>query len=264
MRIPASIPRSNAAFTLLELVISAAIGAMILTAAALCLNASISSQKMIDPRVDTMQSARVALALMSADLHAACPLDKDFAFLGVHRVVGDVEADNIDFATHNYSPQHPREGDFCETSYYLDKGAASGQFGLWRRRNPTLAPDPISGGSREEIAPGVGGLRMEYYDGLDWYDTWGDQNGGKRGDSIVQPPNLVGMPQAVRITLSFASNPSPKSQDQETRGTNGPALVFQTVVFLELAAISTSPDSTPATPAVLTNSPPGTPGQSVN
>jgi len=264
MRLRASIPRSNAAFTLLELVVSAAIGAMILTAAALCLNASISSQKMIDPRVDTMQSARVALALMSADLHAACPLDKDFAFLGVHRVVGDIEADNVDFATHNYSPRHPREGDFCETSYYLDKGAASGQFGLWRRRNPTLAPDPISGGSREEIAPGVGGLRIEYYDGLDWYDTWGDQNGRKGANSNVQPPNLVVMPQAVRITLSFASNPAPKSQDQETRATNEAPLVFQTVVFLELAANSMPSDSTPGAPAVPTNSPPGTPGQSLN
>ncbi len=118
MRCSASISRSNAAFTLLELVISAAIGAMILTAAALCLNASIASQKMIDPRVDAMQCARVALALMSADLRAACPLDKSYAFLGDHRVIGDMEADNIDFATHNYSPRHPREGDYCETSYF--------------------------------------------------------------------------------------------------------------------------------------------------
>jgi type II secretory pathway component PulJ len=264
MRLPASIRRSNAAFTLLELVISAAIGAMILTAAALCLNASIASQKMIDPRVDTMQSARVALALMSADLRAACPLDKDFAFLGLHRAVGDVEADNIDFATHNYSPRHPREGDFCETSYYLDKGAASNQFGLWRRRNPTLAPDPISGGSREEIAPGIGGLRMEYYDGLDWYDTWGDMDGRKQAGSNVQSPNLVGMPQAVRITLFFDSNAAPNSQDQEARATKAAPMVFQTVVFLELAASSMPSDSTPGTPAALTNAPPGTPGQSLN
>jgi type II secretory pathway component PulJ len=264
MRLPASTPRANAAFTLLELVISAAIGAMILTAAALCLNASIASQKMIDPRVDTMQCARVALALMSADLRAACPLDKDYAFLGVHRVVGDTVSDNIDFATHNYSPRHAREGDLCETSYYLDKGAASNQFGLWRRRNPTLAPDPISGGSREEIAPGVGGLRMEYYDGLDWYDTWGDLNGRKQANSDVQKPNLVGMPQAVRITLSFNSNSAPKSQDEEARATNEPPLVFQTVVYLELAANSTSSDSTPGVPPAPTNSPSGAPGQTLN
>jgi type II secretory pathway component PulJ len=264
MRCSASISRSNAAFTLLELVISAAIGAMILTAAALCLNASIASQKMIDPRVDAMQCARVALALMSADLRAACPLDKSYAFLGDHRVIGDMEADNIDFATHNYSPRHPREGDYCETSYFLDKGAGSSQFGLWRRRNPTLALDPISGGSREEIAPGVAGLRMEFYDGLDWYDTWGDLNGRKSSNLTVQPPNLVGMPQAVRITLSFDSDAAPKSPEQEPHATNGPPMVFQTVVYLELAAVSTQSDSTPAAPAGLTNSPGGAPGQSPN
>ncbi len=237
---------------------------MILTAAGLCLNASIASQKMIDPRVDTMQSARVALALMSADLRAACPLDKNYAFLGDHREAGDIEADNIDFATHNYIPRHPREADYCETSYYLDKSAATGQYALWRRRNPTLAPDPISGGSREEIAPGVGGLKMEYYDGLDWYDTWGDLNGRRSANLTVQPPNLEGMPQAVRITLSFNPGPSPKSEGQETRATNEPPLVFQTVVFLELAANSTSSDSTAGAPAVSTNAPPGQPGQGSN
>jgi type II secretory pathway component PulJ len=264
MRLPASISGAKAAFTLVELVISAAIGAMILTAAALCLNASIASQKIIDPRVDTMQCARVALALMSADLRSACPLDKNYAFLGVHRSVGNSDSDNIDFATHNYNPKHPREGDFCETSYYLDKSAASGQFALWRRRNPTLALDPISGGSREEIAPGVGGLRMEYYDGLDWYDTWGDLSGRKQATSNVEHPNLVGMPQAVRITLSFNQNTAPKPQDQETGATNAVPLVFQTVVFLELAAISTSSESTPGAPAGVTNSPSGQPGQTLN
>ncbi|HEX4120406.1 MAG TPA: prepilin-type N-terminal cleavage/methylation domain-containing protein [Verrucomicrobiae bacterium] len=238
------------AFTLLELVVSVAIGALILTTAALCLSASVQSQRMIEPRVDIMQSARVALALMSADLRAACPLDSKFPFLGTQRNTGGIEADNIDFATHNYAPRHPREGDFCETSYFLDKTSATGQFSLWRRRNPTLAPDPLSGGSREEIAPGVSGLRIEYYDGLDWDDTWGDLEGRSR-NLTVQPPNVVGMPQAVRITLSF---------DQAT---NSP-LVFQTVVYLELAAIAAPSDSAPSAPAVLTNSPEGAPSPTVN
>jgi prepilin-type N-terminal cleavage/methylation domain-containing protein len=263
MKLPGSSCRADAAFTLIELVISAAVGAMILTAAALCLNASLSSQKMIDSRVDIVQSARVALALMSADLRAACPLDKDFAFLGDHHMSGNVEADNIDFATHNYTPRHPREGDYCETSYYVDKETNSGEYILFRRRNPTLATDPISGGSREEIAPGVAGLTMEYYDGLDWYETWGDLNGRKQANRTVQPPNLVGMPQAVRITLALKSKPARKSADQETSTTNEPALVFQTVVYLELAANSTSSESTSGAPAGPTNSPAGMPGQSL-
>ena len=84
----------NAGFTLIEIMISIAVGAIILTAAALCLNAAITSQRMIDPRVDTLQTARVALALISADLRGACPLDKSYAFLGSHRMVGKIVADN--------------------------------------------------------------------------------------------------------------------------------------------------------------------------
>src|SRR5271170_5422359 len=98
-------------FTLIELVISAAVGAMILMGAYLCLSAGLASQKMIDPRVDVLQSARVVLAMMSADLRAACPLDKEYAFLGMHRALGIADADNLDFATHNYTPRRDHEGD---------------------------------------------------------------------------------------------------------------------------------------------------------
>ncbi|HEX3989112.1 MAG TPA: prepilin-type N-terminal cleavage/methylation domain-containing protein, partial [Verrucomicrobiae bacterium] len=110
-----SFSHGSAGFTLLEIMISISVAAIILTAAALCLNAAITSQRMIDPRVDMLQTARVAMALMSADLRAACPLDESYAFLGTHQMRGKVVADNIDFATHNYTPKHPREGDFCET-----------------------------------------------------------------------------------------------------------------------------------------------------
>ena len=108
-------PPRAAGFTLIELVISAAVGAMILMGAYLCLSAGLASQKMIDPRVDVLQSARVILAMISADLRAACPLDKDYAFLGMHRLLGDADADNLDFATHNHTPRREREGIFARS-----------------------------------------------------------------------------------------------------------------------------------------------------
>jgi prepilin-type N-terminal cleavage/methylation domain-containing protein len=225
-----SSPRSPAsAFTLIELVISAAIGAMILTGAYLCLSAGLAGQKIIGPRADLLQTARVSLAMISADLRAACPLDKDFAFLGVHRVLEKADADNLDFATHNYTPRHDREGDFCETSYFMEKDKKSGQYSLWRRRNPTLALDPLSGGKREEIAPGLRGLKFEYTDGQDWYDTWGQtKEQQQQSTSVKDVPNLSGMPEAVRVTLYFASDAS----------NNAPPLVFQTIARLELADAS--------------------------
>jgi hypothetical protein len=236
MTLPGTISRARSAFTLIELIISGALMALILTSAYLCLNAGYSSQKIIDPRVDAFQTARVAVALMSADLRSACPLSKDFEFVGMPRMLGEVEADNLDFATHHYTPRRPREGDYCQVSYFLDRDPQSGEGRLWRRRNPTIALDPFSGGSREKIADDVLGLKLEYYDGLDWYDSWGDAEGnGKQQSSLLQPGNVSGLPEAVRITLMIDSAPSRAGAGTTEMKTNAAPLVFQTVVRLNLA-----------------------------
>lgn len=223
-------------FTLIEVVISAALMSLILVAAYLCLSAGLSSQKLIEPRAEIIQNARVAMAILTADLRGACPLSKDYQFLGVHRLLGEMEADNLDFGTHNYTPSHPREGDFCQESFYLDRDPETGQFSLWRRRNPTIAPDPLTGGSKEEIAKGLVGARFEYFDGLDWYDSWGEIKPDKKETSQKIQPNLSGMPQAVRITLMFDSNPKSKAVSDSGERVLEPPFVFQTVARLNLAA----------------------------
>src|SRR5687767_6102260 len=111
------VPRKNAGFTLLELVISAALMAMVLAASYVCLNAGFSTRKIVESRTEAAHSARVAMALITADLRSACALSKDFEFVGMDRSLGDVEADNLDFATHNYTPRRQREADWCEVSY---------------------------------------------------------------------------------------------------------------------------------------------------
>jgi len=221
------------AFTLLEVVISAALMALILVSAYLCLDAGMRGKRMIEPRVEVLQNARVAMALLTADLRSACPLSKDYDFLGMHRMVGDLPGDNLDFATHNFTPRAERQSDFCETSVYLDRDPATGRFSLFRRRNPILAPDPLSGGSREEIATGLLGAKFEYYDGVDWYDTWGEIDGKKQQTSNRDQPNLTGMPEAVRITLWFDADPLAKGVAADTHS-NAP-MVFQSVAQLMLA-----------------------------
>ena len=125
---------------------------------------------------------------------------------------------------------------------------------LYRRRNPRIAPDPLSGGSKEEIARNVLGLRFEYYDGIDWYDSWGDvQNRGKAQTSNRSQPNLTGMPEAVRITLWLDSNPRAKSTADAAnvesaitvdKATREPPLVFQTIARLNLSSATPSSSST--------------------
>jgi prepilin-type N-terminal cleavage/methylation domain-containing protein len=221
--------RPVAGFTLIELMISAGVASIILIASYLCLSAGVASQKMIEPRTQALQSARVALAMMSADLRSACSLCPDYDFVGEQRTLGKMEADNLDFATHYYVPARPREGDYCQVSYYVDKSRGSEHFSLWRRRNPHLAVDPLnSGGTKEEIAPGLRGLRLEYYDGEEWYDNWGDATINKKVKyTTVQATNLVGFPQAVRITLLLELDAGKSAEKAE------PPMAFQTVVRLE-------------------------------
>ena len=244
-------PRQMAAFTLIELVISTALMAMVLISTYACLNAGFSGQKIVEPRIDIIQSARVALNLLSADLRCACPLPQGAPFLGVRRLLGAVSADNLDFATHNYTPQRPGEGDFCEESIYLEKNPKSGRFTLWRRRNPLLAFDPLSGGTREELATGLAGLQLEYYDGLDWYDSWGDPKAGTTKSLLAsEKPNSGGLPEAVRITLRFdtaARVPASSGKEQPTAEF---PLIFQTVARLNVpisgaAKISATETATP-------------------
>jgi prepilin-type N-terminal cleavage/methylation domain-containing protein len=258
--------RAPAAFTLIEVMISSALMALILVSAYLCLGAGFSAQKLIEPRAEIIQNARVALAIMSADLRAACPLSSQDDFLGMPRTLGKVEADNIDFATHNYTPRRIREGDFCQESFYLNPNPETGQFSLWRRRNPTIALDPLAGGSKEELAQGVLGLKFEYYDGQDWYSSWGNVDPKKKGQTAArEEPNLTGLPAAVRITLLLDSHPKKKkpATDSLEEATPEPPFVFVTVVRLNLADITQSSENA-ASSTDNTSASGQTPGQGNN
>lgn len=252
------------AFTLLEVIISVALLSLILVSAYMCFDAGIRGRKIVEPRVEVLQNARVAMALMTADLRSACPLSKDIDFLGMHRMAGPSPSDRLDFATHDYTPRHEREGDFCEESFYLDKDPVSGRFNLYRRRNPTMAPKPLEGGTREEIATGLLGARFEYTDGFDWYETWGEIKGSKQETSQRDQPNLSGMPEAVRITLFFDPDPSVKMTPGEEQITNGPPLVFQTVAYLTLADASQSSSSGSSSSSSADQSNSGMPNEGVN
>ena len=221
------------AFTLIEMVISGALMSIILASAYVCMSAGFSSQRTIDARSDAAQSARVAISLISADLRCAVPLSKDFEFVGMHRDLEGDAADNLDFATRNYVPQKSYEPDYCEVSYFVQRDPATGTFTLFRRRDPTPDPEPFSGGTREEIARGLLGLRLEYYDGYDWYDEWGDPT-GKKKFSTFPDPNVSGLPEAVRVTLTV--DPSYEHHRTGQKDSRETPVTFQTVARVPMAS----------------------------
>src|SRR5688500_12666083 len=98
-------PQGNRGFTLIELIISGGLMSVILVSAYLCLSAGTSSQRMVEARSDAVQSGRVALAVIAADLRNAVPLSKEKEFIGMRRTLGETDADNLDFATRNYTPR---------------------------------------------------------------------------------------------------------------------------------------------------------------
>ena len=228
--------QQTGAFTLIELVISTALMSLILVSAYLCLNAALAGKKLVEPRADAIQSARVAMTMLTQELRSACTLPGDSPFLGMKRTIGTAEADNLDFATHYYTPRRVNEGDFCEVSYYVQPDPQTGHLGLWRRQNPRLAPDPLAGGEKREIIPDILGLQLEYSDGEDWYETWGKVQGTAKADnSQKEQGNVEGLPTAVRITLLVDANPQSKTDPQTGERTVEPPLVSKTVAFLNLA-----------------------------
>jgi type II secretory pathway component PulJ len=216
------------AFTLMELVISGALMSVVMVAAYLCLTAGTGSQRLVERRSDAAQSGRVAMAMIAADLRSAVQLSKEHEFIGMRRALEDIDADNLDFATRNFVPTRPEEGDWCETSYFVQKDAKTGEYLLLRRRDPTPDPEPLSGGNAEEIARGVKGFRLEYYDGWEWFDEWGDPE-GKEQFSALPEPNASGMPEAVRITLTLATG------EKVPAGVEEPTFVLQTTARLNMA-----------------------------
>ena len=89
-------------FTLIELIISAALMAIVIGSAYLCLSAGVSGQRLIEARAEGVQSARTALNMMAADLRCAIPMPGKVEFLGMRRTVSESDADNVDFSTRNY------------------------------------------------------------------------------------------------------------------------------------------------------------------
>lgn len=239
---PFSRNTSTAAFTLIELIISASISSLILIAAYLCLNSGYQTQAMIEDRIDVSQTARVAVEIITADLRAAVPLSAQFDFIGMDRTLDDAEADNLDFATQNHTPSAPGEGAFAEVSYFLAPATDSPTLSLWRRKDTSPDDDPLAGGVIEEVATGVHGLSFQYYDGFEWYDEWGSVNPAdpmtaanatamSATNSLLAPGNLSGMPAAVSVSLSFKrqvtkKTPRESSNKNATRAEPPPLTYF--------------------------------------
>lgn len=241
-------PLQARAFTLVELLISVSLMTGIMAASYVCLRAALTGRAMVNDRSDVIQSARVVMDMIASDLKAADRLSAQHEILGLDRTLEGIEADNIDFVTRHYHPQAPSEADYCETSYFVTKNPETDRFVLLRRRDASPDDKPLEGGKREALIDHLLGLKLEYYDGWDWYDDWGDaetpdNTSAAEESSLIASAGRTGFPDAVRITLAIGERTTeapPLTQPTLTTGEETPptlpgAMVFQTIVHLNHA-----------------------------
>ncbi|MBI4566005.1 MAG: hypothetical protein HY716_15065 [Planctomycetes bacterium] len=143
------------------------------------------------------QAARAALRVLEADLRGAYGLTTpyDTGFKGMRGGSQDAMADTLEFIAFNHHPTAPGECDMTRVAYKVDADPATPESGLVRARARRIADSAGLGGGREEveeIAPEVSGLRIRYYDGSAWQDSW---------DSTVSQT----LPKAVEVTVQVRS-----------------------------------------------------------
>ncbi|MCD8533720.1 MAG: prepilin-type N-terminal cleavage/methylation domain-containing protein [Verrucomicrobia bacterium] len=198
-------------FTLIEVIVASSIVTILILGAMSCFRAAIESQKIVDERMENMQKARMVMQMIVDDLRQCVPMVGESEFSGMSRMLGSIEADNLDFATANSRPIQAGESLFHEVSYFVNPGAVEGMYTLFRRRDRHPDAEPLSGGAMEPLVGGLRFLKFEYYDGLDWYDDWGATESIQvEEDSLLAPSNMSGLPWAVRVTISIGKEPSPE------------------------------------------------------
>jgi type II secretion system protein J len=201
-------------FTLIELVLAGVISALVLLTVVSTLSQVGRARDISRVRLQAFLRADAALNSVRRDLTAILR-DSDLFNTRVMLYDGsktvrlggrmDLDRDEILIFNTRLEPlgaiDYNGEGGEYETQYRIDED----QFGtaLWQRRDPVPDDIPAGGGVVTPIAEGVVGLRIEAYDGQDWFDDW---------DSDVD-----GLPWGFRISVSTSGN-NDGSIDADGRG----------------------------------------------
>ena len=193
----------RAGFTLLEMIVAAAIFTAVVAGAYALFDGSRRLAARAEARAELLQTARAALRAIEADLRGAVmsgtaydtgfigtdggsegePLDV-LEFVSVASPSAEASIDGYKDAT------KARRSDLSKVAYWIEKDELKPAHGLVRERLGTMLP-PESRTRREEdveaVSTDVVGLNVRYYDGQ-WRDAWNSQQTRK-------------MPRAVEVTV---------------------------------------------------------------
>ncbi|MFH1741364.1 MAG: prepilin-type N-terminal cleavage/methylation domain-containing protein [bacterium] len=196
----------NSGFTLVELLLAATLGAMVITAAFTSISVVLKGYRQYKDRLDTYEPARTALARMSQELTAAflSPHTGRTRFVGIQQEIDGIPMDQLTFVAVINDPQYAGEGesDLSEVQYYIDVDNETPERWLQVRYDPTPDDDPFSGGSSHLLGPHVVAMSLLYFDGEYWLGEW---------DSKEE------LPMAINITLGVLEDGKAEQPEQLTQ-----------------------------------------------
>ncbi len=209
-------------FTLVELLLAAALGALVVTAAFSSISVVLKGYKKYRDRAEIYEPARLALARMSREISSVfvSPHENRTHFVGIPQVIEGVSMDQLSFIATVNDPLRSDEGesDLCEVHYMIDIDPETPERWLQVRYDPTLDDDPMTGGTSHLLGPRVVAVRFLYFDGNYWMNEWDSEEEipmavsitiGVTKDGIIEDPEDI-------IQFSTVAYPAVYKMDEET------------------------------------------------
>ncbi|MBN2383797.1 prepilin-type N-terminal cleavage/methylation domain-containing protein [bacterium] len=189
--------QDNSGFTLLEVLLSISILAIVSSVIYVSLFSSMDVMDATRTKLDHYELVRLVFSLIEQDLQGAytSPYTDYYVFQGTNEEHDGQPADRLYFLTtsHRRMLRDAAEGDLCEVDYSLVfSNEENVPHRLFRRTDPTPDRDPDKGGTSWEIIDRVLGFNVEFYNINEWQNVWDG-----RGANFT-------LPSAVRITLTLA------------------------------------------------------------
>ncbi|MBL8991216.1 MAG: hypothetical protein JNJ48_06515 [Phycisphaerae bacterium] len=163
---------ARSAFTLAEVIVGVVIVALIGGATTLVLSRSIKTRDTLAARHEAYQRAQAAVGLIARDLMNVAR-DNDLSQTRVRLSGGD--QGELLLKAMGLRPVRPasqqNEGPVHEVQYRVAPGPDQNST-LWRRDDPFPDEYQDAGGVASPLVPGVVAIRVQAYDGNEWFDQW--------------------------------------------------------------------------------------------
>lgn len=196
--------RGRPGVTLLEVLVSSAILAMMAVMLYTAFEHTGRMRERLGGRQERDHLARVAMAKISRDIRSAflsahvnintSLVARQTAFVGRDESPGD-RVDMTTF-THRRLVRNAHEGDACEVGYRVESRRDGDRtiYDLLRRESPRIDNDPLRGGTVDVLVPDVIAFDLRYYDTAtdQWIDSW---------DTTQATAQAGRLPSRVRIRL---------------------------------------------------------------